>query len=37
MKFWLEKMDFFDKWLIKNEIIVQFYELIGYDISYVKI
>lgn len=36
MKMWSEKTEPLDTWLVKNETVVESYEPIGYDISYVK-
>lgn len=36
MKQWSEKTEPLDTWLVKNETVVESYEPIGYDISYVK-
>lgn len=36
MKMWLKKTGPLETWLIKKETVVESYEPIGYDISYVK-
>lgn len=36
MKKWTDKTEPLDKWLVKNETVVESNEPIGYDINYVK-
>lgn len=36
MKMWSKKTEPLETWLVKKETIVESYEPIGYDISYVK-
>ena len=36
MKMWSKKIEPLETWLVKKETIVESYEPIGYDISYVK-
>ena len=36
MKMWSNKTDPLETWLVKKETVVESYEPIGYDISYVK-
>lgn len=36
MKMWSKKTEPLETWLVKKETVVESYEPIGYDISYVK-